>query len=602
MPTSRTRAFTVVELLIAVAVLVVVILATARIFGTASAVASYGEANSNLQQTAAAVERVVREDVVRMNPAGYLVIECIAVRNDIHNTNAWPSAAQFGGSAIAPLLDPTRPATALIRCDRVVFFSDGFDQTARFVGSFNMGPQGGNQQALSSRIYIGPAVQLPALRPVPPNLRPDPTFLVFETNFTPLMPWSFDSPPKPDLETAYWNIATGGQGANAFGTQPEARKWLLARQATLLGDDGGAKRYFNSDSSYGPTAAPAIWAASFPAPHFSTGQNDAIAHQGFIATASLYPDSWISSGRVDVAGSNLDDVRRTARLGSNGSVLPWIRNPDPTSRNEDFQWVRIRNMTFGPADPDNDPADLAGVWGWPRAEKSAPSMSRIDELLTASVLAGNCSSIEIDWTWNEGTGRVDAAGGWVETALTPTTSVALPGVSFDPGAGTVWFGLPDGVMPIDQRRGVTSLAGPSGTQVPEFLNDQIVYVDTSVFDSGANQWNLFNGSVFPIQLVNGVRPAAAIGAPVIPANIEGLAGVTRPLGASMPVWCYTAVFGFNHDQPTIETFDGRKALRDDYTPWPRALRFTMRLHDPRLTIETGRTFQFVVDLPRQTQE
>lgn len=591
----RSRAFTVVELLIAVAVLVVVILATARIFGTASAVASYGEANSNLQQTAAAVERVVRHDVARMNPSGYLVIQSIAVQNNINNTNAWPGAAQFGGSAIAPLLDPSQPATALIRCDRVVFFSDGFDQTSRFIGGYNMGTQGGNQQALASRIYIGPAVQFPTLRPNAANQRPDATTLDFGGNFMPVTPWAFDSAPQPNLETVFWNITTGSGGPNAFGTQPEARKWILARQATLLGDDGGQKRFYNTDNSFGPNAAPAIWSVGFPAPFFTAAQDDSEALQGFIPSGSLFPDSWITSGRVDIAGSNIDDIRRTARMGANGALLPWINGAEN-------QWVRIRNMTFGPAVSGNGNADLAGVWGWPRSEKSAPSMGRIDEILSASVLAGNCSSIEIDWSWNEGAGRVDAPGGWVDTALnSTTTAVALPGVSFDPGAGTVWFGMPDGIMPQTQRRGVTSLAGPSGTQTPISANNALVSIDKYAFNVGTNQWVPFNGTVFPVS-GGGIRPAVVVGPPVIPANIEGLAGVTRPFGNAMPVWSYTAVFGFNRNQPTIDTVNGRKALRDDYTPWPRALRFTLRLHDPRLTIESGRTFQFVVDLPPQTQE
>ena len=70
----------------------------------------------------------------------------------------------------------------------------------------------------------------------------------------------------------------------------------------------------------------------------------------------------------------------------------------------------------------------------------------------------------------------------------------------------------------------------------------------------------------------------------------------------MPVWVYTAVFGFNGRTPATPDVNGRMILRDDFTPWPSALRITMRLHDPKLNIASGRTFQFVVDLPPQTQE
>lgn len=618
----RNNAFTVVELLIAVAVLVVVILATARIFGTASAVTSYGEANANLQQTSAAIERVIRNDVARMNGEGYLVLQCVAVRNDVNQTGKWPAAATFGGSAVAPLLDPSRPPEAIIRCDRVVFVTDGFDQTARFVGSFNMGLQGGNQQALASRVYIGPAVQLPTLRPLNTGQRPDPGLFDFGSAAMPIVPWAFDAPPQPNLTTTLWSVANGN-GPNVFGTQPEARRWILARQATLLADDGGAKRWFNSDNSYGPTSATALWASEFPMRHFSAAQDDTIAYQGILPANSIFPDSWILSGRVDIAASTLDDVRRTVRLGNNGSgtsgaVLPWISS---TGEN---QWVRLRNMTFGPAISGNAGADLAGLWGWPRAEKSALGNGRMEEMLMSTMLAGNCSSIEIDWAWREGTGRVEQSKGVLATAVAnwlpgdPPTgqTVGLPGVVFDPAAGQVWFGFPDGlqsssampeggsaVIPQSQWRGVISLMGPApdADDLPASANNSVSYLGANVFNFGTNQWQAFDGSLFP-PTGGGLGAAAVIGPPVVPANIEGLGGITRPLGTGMPVWVYTAAFGFNRNQPTSETFDGTKVLRDDYTPWPSALRFTLRLHDPRLTVEAGRTVQFVVDLPRQTQE
>lgn len=579
---SGCHGFTVVELLIAVAVLVVVILATARIFATAGTVASVGEANSNLQQTVAAIERVIRNDVARMSPEGFLVIQCVAVRNDINNTNAWPQAAQFGGSSIAPLLDPTRPADAMIRLDRVVFFTQGFDQTARFVGSFYLGTQGGNQQALASRIQIGHAVQMPSLRPNNLNQRPDPGFLDFGGTFMPLVPWAFDAPPTPNLETSYWNVGGNNSGPMVYGTQPEARKWILARQATLLADDGGSKYLFNSDNSFGPNAAAALWRNS-GAPAAAA---DNAPYWGFAQTNALYPDPWIISGRVDIAGSNIDDVQRVVRLAGNGLELPWIGSSDA-------QWLRIRNMTFGPPVSGNGGADLAGLQGWPRSEKIAPSMHRLDEMLSATMLAGNCSSLEIDWTWADGTGRHSTEGNFIMPALIPGTTsfVALGGVNIDPRAGTVWFGMPDGIMPAAQRRGVTSLAGPQGTGTPSSsfdANGVAAWIGTNVFSVGSNQWQPFD---------NAVR----VSAPILPASIEG-PGITRPLGDSMPVWVYTAVFGFNGRHATRLDPDGRPIIRDDFTPWPKALRFTMRLHDPRLTIESGRTFQFVIDLPRQTQE
>jgi hypothetical protein len=96
----------------------------------------------------------------------------------------------------------------------------------------------------------------------------------------------------------------------------------------------------------------------------------------------------------------------------------------------------------------------------------------------------------------------------------------------------------------------------------------------------------------------------AIAAPPLDAaRIEGTRGLLRPMGDAVPVYAYQAAFGFNGDRPftTVErkTSDGTvrpRQLNPDYTPWPTALRFTYTLHDPKLTMETGRTYQVIVDL------
>ena len=75
----RRHAFTLVELLVALTVLLVVIIATARIFGTTSKVAAIGEASADLQATATAVEKIIRADIERIARDGVLAIQCVAV-------------------------------------------------------------------------------------------------------------------------------------------------------------------------------------------------------------------------------------------------------------------------------------------------------------------------------------------------------------------------------------------------------------------------------------------------------------------------------------------------------------------------------------------
>ena len=78
------RAFTVVELLIAVVVMLAVIIATSKIFNTASKVSSTGEANADVLQQGTVIEEQMRRDLERLCRDGYMAIQCVAVRNDVN--------------------------------------------------------------------------------------------------------------------------------------------------------------------------------------------------------------------------------------------------------------------------------------------------------------------------------------------------------------------------------------------------------------------------------------------------------------------------------------------------------------------------------------
>ena len=118
------RAFTIVELLIAIGLLAVVIIAASKILGTTTQVSGLGEANANVTQEAEAVEKQLRQDLARLDLDGYLVVRCVGVRNDVNRE-------RYG--AAAPLLNPVLPANAMLRCDQVVFFMKGAEDTQLFV-------------------------------------------------------------------------------------------------------------------------------------------------------------------------------------------------------------------------------------------------------------------------------------------------------------------------------------------------------------------------------------------------------------------------------------------------------------------------------------
>lgn len=396
------RAFTMVELMVAVSLLLVVIAATSKIFSTASKVASIGEANTDVLQETGAIERQIRTDISRIDFDGMIVIQCVAVGNNIHQLS----------NPAAPLLDPSRAATAVIRADQLLFFAKGMQDSVRFSGGQDLGPGNGLARSALSRILYGHGIQLPDLVPEGPTqtLRPDP--VGFDSG--PLVPWSFDPVQDgPSLDYEYW---IGGGSGKTNGTQPEARDWSLARQAVLMADDGGSRTLFQQQSPvYGPNSATSLF-------------DQATLHQTLMDGA-LSPNPDLVNSRVDVTSMNLDDLRRiVAPIGS----LTWRQ--------------RAINGFFG------SPAAFGQVGGYVRSEKRSPSMHRADVMLTTPTLASNCAGFMVDWTWSAGTGR---------TLLTlGGATVLFPGFTPSPLAATPWFGFPDSQIPAtqtDSLRGVTTL-------------------------------------------------------------------------------------------------------------------------------------------------
>lgn len=514
------RGFTLVELMVAVGLLLVVVIAVSRVFSTASKVTSLGEANNDLLQETSAIERQIRTDFARLDFDGCIAIQCVAVQNNVNRI-------QFS-SASAPLVDPSRPDDAVIRCDQLVFFTKGAQTSVRFTGTQDLGE--GTQAPISmaksssARVLYGHGVQLPELVPQVAGgivRRPDP--LSFSE--TTLVPWSFDPAPTGSLEYTFW-LASGG--GSARGTQSEARDWILARQAVLLADDGANKIYFHAgprppQTTYGNNSAIALWEAS-----------GAQGTEVPLADNALFPSNDLLSSRVDVAASSLNDLRRqlapdAAAIVRAGQVLTGSQG----------QRRRIINCFFGPP-------GFGQLGGYVRSEKFAPSMNRQDVMLTTPTLATNCSSFMVDWTWED-----FATTGFSQTPLSEIT----------------WFGFPDSAYPANsvERRGVFCLA--------DLVNSPL------------------GGTTDAIRLA-----------------IEGAAPVVySPYGQNIPVRIYTAVFGFNGDRQTFTPLQDpapnaaavQPIERSDYTPWPTAIRLTMRLHDAENRLEQGRTVQLVVEIPRR---
>ncbi|MHC5008614.1 MAG: prepilin-type N-terminal cleavage/methylation domain-containing protein, partial [Planctomycetota bacterium] len=168
--------FTLIEMVVAVAVLAVVIVAAGKIFQATGTVVGVGMATADILQETAAVERQIRGDFARLSREGFLAIRCVAVPNDVNGP--------------AGLLDPALEPDAVIRADQLVIFTHGAHsiQTLR-VGS---GADRMAQGALT-RTYYGHAFQVPAGPPIERDEGADDVVWAIDPEVLadePLVPWS----------------------------------------------------------------------------------------------------------------------------------------------------------------------------------------------------------------------------------------------------------------------------------------------------------------------------------------------------------------------------------------------------------------------------
>lgn len=445
----RSRSFTLTELLIATVILLIIVIATSRIFGTASKVAGIGEATANVLQEAAAIEQQIRQDFARLDYGGFFAIQSHAVSNDVNTSGV--------------LLDPNRPLSATFRSDQLIFFVSGIQNTRNFsISPFSDSRQ---QQSTSARIYYGHAYQLPGAAV---GQDPDPTW-----NW---QPWRSGLIPMVDR--------AGAPAGNFNVPLLRPTQWLLSRQAILLADDGGGgDAFFGTQNSAPSIVSPAV-----------------------------------RRGRVDIAASNLSDIRQ--------DILTRLPVTWPT------QSTVISNAFFHPRAEREPPVEIGDL-------DNPNFVRREDFALTSHVIGTGCSEFIVDWTYQDNDGAFS------------TQDVSIDGIGILPTFAQPWFGL------LDEARGVYPF----------------------------RQYFLNPNSIDDIKIDNTT--------PLINPNV-----IERPVFSGGGVVRYRAIFGYNRDEPrdAVGVFG---ELDTGYTPWPSAVRITMRLHDPKGRLENGRLYQFVVELPRR---
>lgn len=594
--------FTLTEMMVAVAVLLAVLIATSKIFSTASQVTGIGQAASSVLTEAAVIEQQLRKDISRLSYDGIFAIRCVAVRNDINQHPAVPN-----GTITAPLLNPNLPPKAFIRSDQLLFFADGVHnmQTFRLNSGSNHKGQG-----TVARVYWGHGFQIPEGRGVQPGgsggylaqdpvspagaapavvtIAPNPRW--YQAGLSSqqgLFPWRYGAVQVAnnffnvlidnlnDPGTNDFNVYAMSSPSSIPGTQPIAPQWLLARQAVALADDYTGNRYPEDERLRSDGCSVYL-------------QQNQTAKSIFLIHPQM-PGSprWLSrevrNGRVDGAATLLDDIYRLIRnridTPATSVLMPWT----DVAANELTQRRRISDVLLY----------------YPRAERKAPSMHRIDQALTNHVIAGGCSSVMIDWTYEPGVGEVRTATGQIACApgvdlADPADDVQLRGFAGS-ASGFVPCIAPAGTLPVQATPykrleqlwfGMPQLDDPPYTfeEYPDPERGTVPY--NSQFASG-----LWATTIWP-------------------GDIDGMPQVPYTTTNGEPLMCYyEALFGYNQTQPLHPNGNPWNPLwiapgsyvptPASYTPWPSAIRVTVTLHDPLNRLEAGREFQFVVELPRR---
>jgi len=622
------RGFTLTEILVAVGVLLAVVVITGRVFKVATDVTASGQATIDIMQEAAAIEARIRRDISQMSREGFLVIRSVEVPNNV-NLIQWQGDGSQGEEPA--LLNSTLPVDATVRCDQMSFFVD--DPTSSQVHSVGSAlgthPSAQGQTAF---VTYGHGVQLPQLKPYSPEWSDssslpvgsppagyghDPDMVQLEADGTELTPWRYDNPGLdedqwlPTVWTDYHSKIRPNDNSPDYlyqqdqqipdaqryvnGTQPDARQWVLARQAILLADD---------DSGYAGDPSKRQYLNNVPSAQ-SIFPNDArMTGSNSINGGNLNSDPpVIAYGRVDVAATPMDQVRQlllTSRLPS---------DPRDYFMRRCMHYGEFNLYNLEDVDEDGDTiidmeprnvleGNLFGLSGnpyldqrffmrdtvrWPRVERVAPSLTKVDQALVNHALGNSCSSFQVEWTYAEGTGEVsvpnpiDGAPNhyWHGVHYSPwdtlLSTTGDPEYADEPWLGQRWFGLRDiarGVMPYS-----------------DFVSNYLPITDVFV--------NVDN--------IKGMGSAGAYAIDPYAIDRE-----YPTFGSNPPYEEYWATFGLNQDQPWLPITEGSGAqwthqVDRSFTPWPSAVRITMTINDPQGRLEQGQVYQFVVEIPEQAR-
>ncbi|MBT6269145.1 MAG: hypothetical protein HOI88_02200 [Phycisphaerae bacterium] len=517
-------AFTLIELMVAVVVLLAVMVAVGRIFSTTSDISSSGKAIAETLQQGVAIEQQLREDIANISREGFVGIHSVAVPNNVKG--------EF------MLIDDSLSSDAIIRCDQLIFFTDGVATPMLNTGSTDFAGQG-----LATRVYYGHGIRFPQLDGILQGVNNDEQSddpMYFGSTIpqvkTPWYEGAIEVETRMYTESQAQRFNVVGTSYYANGTQNHPSEWTLCRQAIILGDD---------DQENPNSTRKTVYLGRGISSHTIFPWDPRIGGN------ATYPH--VLHGRVDIAATQLDDIRQ--------SVL------------QEVEFGSANRQWRGDTSTGTDQQELiASLFYWPRVEPYPPTAVRYDQALMMSAIAEGCVSFQVEWTYDEGVGEA-----------TDANHVWYSGYQFDDLTVSPWWG----------SAYTYSIGGQSDeynigfNRLTDFTYDAINGVTNDVVPVSINP-----SLIEPV--FNNTDTAGAVLVP----TIYGAGTRTNEYWA---IFGYNGSDPFmENDLEFLNGIDGVGGDPTwRYTPWPSALRITVHLLDRNNRLGAGWTYQFVVDLPER---
>lgn len=652
-PRHARCAFTLVELLVAVAVVALLTIGVGQIFRGIAQLSSTGSAVAEIESAARIVESLMRDDfsaLSRVNPEQSF----LAIRNrrlgDL-NRNGQRDANEVGlylsrddaeldrrnGYEPYQRTSDGRPLSraATVRLDEIAFI--GFSGEPGGYTSYQQDSAGRTTiRAPFARIYYGHALRPPIDRPNNPN---DPPRRLFYAD------GDFGSGPDAIGPSAYQENRFAPNSSALFtGRNQFAGDFVLTRQPLLL--FGGIAAGYAQDANRN---APLTVEQSF-VPYIRDHESESrFPFNGFGGVIDRYPTNMtpetrpnprlIRHGRTDVVAQSLEDVIRwlqgradedTIPLGSNRPLpdaSPFSTGifNDPEANFQDFDgWLWGRYFSSESVNQNQQgfallhnlkgiQSAIAGTLIRPLVDPQPPVFRVRDPLAWIeagqrpaeanmdlhAILAQHCSSFEVAWTdgtrWTSG----NPNAGPVEYRR-PGESTSIPPRRILREGDLIWFDMDFTYADLHVA------VGNSQTAQRRFPRPNP--------DPEIHAFGFPNTPPILRQALNGIAYRPTTG----PMHVRRLAaansGVVNPPpfdnsqnNRALPIYSlrythgapdfdqeYLAIWGFQRPQGASERpFSVAGGYEDSPWPKPTMIRVRMTLHDAQKRLRNGKTFEYV---------